>query len=159
MIAYPDLPPVVIPAGDRGRLQAIARSLAKQSHPLAAPLLQELGRAELRDPEAVSDDTVSLDRFVTYRTVGSDRSKRGLLIHPEDSMWPPAEISVATPLGITLLGLSTGDCMPMIGSDMPEPQWVEVVAVGQWATGGIARRPSFAGPGKVPVVGGTASIA
>lgn len=145
MISYSDLPAIVIPASDRNRLQAIARSLADQSHPLAAPLLQELGRAELRDPQAVSEDTVSLDRFVTYRTVGSDQSERGLLIHPEDRMWPPAEISVATPLGITLLGLSTGDCMPMIGSDMPKPPWVEVVAVGPLATGGIARRPSFAG--------------
>ena len=145
MISYPDLPPIVIPAGDRRRLQAIARSLAEQSHPLAVPLLQELGRAELRDPEAVSEDTVSLDRFVTYRTVGSDQSTRALLIHPEDRMWPPAEISVATPLGITLLGLSTGDCMPMIGSRLREPPWVEVVAVGPSATGGIARRPSFAG--------------
>ncbi|MDH4984956.1 transcription elongation factor [Aminobacter anthyllidis] len=145
MISYPDLPHIVIPAGDRGRLQAIARSLAEQSHPLAVALLQELGRAELPDPEAVSEDTVSLDRFVTYKTVGSDQSERGLLIHPEDRMWPPAEISVATPLGITLLGLSAGDRMPMIGSDMPEPPWVEVVAVGASATGGIARRPSFAG--------------
>ena len=42
MISYRDLPPVVIPVGDRERLQAIARSLADQSHPLAAPLLQEL---------------------------------------------------------------------------------------------------------------------
>jgi regulator of nucleoside diphosphate kinase len=145
MISHLDLPPIVIPADDRNRLQAVARSLAEQSHPLAVPLLQELGRAELRDPEAVSEDTVALDRFVTYRTVGSDQSTRALLIHPEDRMWPLAEITVATPLGITLLGLSTGDCMPMIGSRLSEPPWVEIVAVGPSATGGIARRPSFAG--------------
>ncbi len=157
MISYPDLPRVVIPAGDYGRLQAIARSLAEQSHPLAAPLLQELGRAELRDPEAISEDTVSLDRFVTYRTAASKRPERRLLIHPEDGMWPPAEMSVVTPLGITLLGLSTGDRVPMIGSRLREPPWVEVVAVGPPATGGIVRRPSFAGG--VPVVGGSTPIA
>lgn len=144
MIAYPDLPPIVIPAGDLNRLHAMACSLAEQSHPLAAPLLQELCRAELRDPDTVPEDTVALDRFVTYRAVGSDRLERGLLVHPDDGMWPPAEISVATPLGITLLGLSTGDRMPMIGSGLSEPGWVEVVAVGSSAKGGIARRPSFA---------------
>ncbi len=61
MLSYPDLPPVVISAGDRNRLQAIAQSFLEQSHPLAAPILQELQRAELRDPEAISADTVSLD--------------------------------------------------------------------------------------------------
>lgn len=145
MRSHPDLPPVVISAADRNRLQTIARSFLEQSHPLAAPLLQELNRAELNDSEDVSDNTVSLDRFVTYRTVGSYKTGRGLLIHPDDRMWPPAEISVATPLGITLLGLSTGDRMPMIGIDIAEPPWVEVVAVGPAATGGIARRPQFVG--------------
>lgn len=40
MLSYPDLPPVVISAGDRNRLQAIAQSFLEQSHPLAAPILQ-----------------------------------------------------------------------------------------------------------------------
>ena len=135
------LPPVIMTAGDRERLRAVAGSLARQFHPLAAPLLRELARAELRAPDDIPEATVSLDRFVTYRTAGSDRPERRLLIHPDDAMWPPAEISVATPLGITLLGLSAGDRMPMIGSGLREPPWVEVMAVGPAATRGIARRP------------------
>lgn len=142
MMNKPDLPPVVIPAGDHDRLQAIARSLAEESHPLAHPLLQELGRAELRESDDIFGDTVSLDRFVTYRTGGSERPERRLLIHPEDRMWPPAELSVATPLGITLLGLSAGDRMPVLGSDLRAPPWVEVLSVGRAATSGIARRPA-----------------
>ena len=141
MMNKPDLPPIVISPGDHDRLQPIARSLAQQSHPLAAALLQELGRAELRDPDDIPEDTVSLDRFVTYRTPGSDRPERRLLIHPEDGMWPPAEMPVTTPLGITLLGLSAGDRMPVLASSRLEPPWVEVVAVGPVATGGMARRP------------------
>jgi hypothetical protein len=98
----------------------------------------------VRDPEAVSEDRVSLDRFVTYRTVGSDQPTRGLLIHSGGPDVAARGVSMATPLGITWIGLSTGDRMPMIGGDTSEPPWVEIVAVGPWATGGTARRPRFA---------------
>jgi regulator of nucleoside diphosphate kinase len=135
-------PPIVLPIGDHQRLRAIARSLAGQSHPLANALLGELGRAELRQPDEIPDQTVSLDRFVTYRTGLAGRPERRLLIDPEDEMWPPAEISVVTPLGITLLGLSAGDRMAMVGTDARDPPWVEVISVGPAATRGVARRPA-----------------
>ncbi|CAH2400801.1 transcription elongation factor [Mesorhizobium ventifaucium] len=140
----PNLPPVTLSKGDHKRLQRIARSLVEQSHPLAAALLQELGRAELREPDDIPEGTAAPDRLVTYRIDGAERAEQQYLIHPEDRMWPPAEISVTTPVGITLLGLSTGRPMPMIGSALREPPWVEVVAVGRAATSGLARQPTFA---------------
>jgi regulator of nucleoside diphosphate kinase len=140
----PNLPPVTLSKGDHKRLQTIARSLAEQSHPLAAALLQELGRAELCEPDDIPEGTVALDRLVTYRIDGAERAERQYLVDPEDSMWPPAEISVTTPVGMTLLGLSTGHRMAVIGSALQEPPWLEVVAVGRSATGGRARRPTFA---------------
>ena len=139
----PNLPPVTLSKGDHKRLQTIGRSLAEQSHPLAAALLQELGRAELREPDGIPEGTVTLDRLVTYRIDGAE-AERHYLVHPEDSMWSPAEISATTPVGITLLGLSTGHRMSMIGSTLREPPSVEVVAVGRAATSGLARRPAFA---------------
>lgn len=140
----PNLPPVTLSKGDHSRLHRIARSLAEQSHPLAAALLQELGRAELLEPDEVPEGTVAIDRLVTYTIDGAERAERRYLVHPEDSMWPPAEISVTTPLGITLLGLSTGHRLPLMGSALREPPRVEVVAVGRAATSGLARRPTFA---------------
>ncbi|RUU58865.1 transcription elongation factor [Mesorhizobium sp. M2C.T.Ca.TU.002.02.1.1] len=143
MMTRLSLPLRRISASDRMRLQALARSLTEQSHPLAAALSEELDRAELRDPDDIREGTVSLDGFVTYRIMGSEDSERRLLIHPEDQMWPPAEISMATPLGITLLGLSAGDRTPIIGTCLRNPPWIEVIAVGPAATGGLARRPTF----------------
>ena len=35
-----------------------------------------------------------------------------MLIHPDDCMWPPAELSVLTPAGLSLLGLRAGHRMP-----------------------------------------------
>ncbi|MDW6023070.1 hypothetical protein SAZ10_15015 [Mesorhizobium sp. BAC0120] len=95
-----------------------------------------------------------LDRFVTYRIGGSPRPERRLLIVPEDGMWPPAEVSLSTPLGITLLGLSVGDRMCMIGADERQSACVEILAVGPSAASGIARQPAFSRGSKLlPVVG------
>lgn len=140
-----DVPSVVLTVGDYKRLQAIARALEEQLHPLAAILSAKLSRAEVRDADEVPEGIVSLDRFVTYRNELSGEVTRRLLIHPDDRMWPPAEISVDTPVGITLIGSSAGHRMPMVGVDTPAPPWLRVVEVEAAASGGIARRPAFVG--------------
>lgn len=130
------LPRRTISAGDHVRLQATARSLADQFHPLAAPLSKAIEQAERLNEDDTRENTVSLNRFVTYKISGSKRPEQRLLVHPEDQMWPPAEISVITPLGLTLLGLSAGECAPLIGACLQGLLWVEVIAVGPSATGG-----------------------
>ncbi|PTM41595.1 transcription elongation factor [Bosea sp. 124] len=134
-----DLPVAVLPVDHYERLQALAQLLFEQMHPLASSLSRKLSRSEWREPEDVPEHTVLLDRFVTYRIEGSGQPERRLLIDPADGMWPPTELSVITPLGITVLGLSVGDRSPMIGADVREPPWAEIVAVGPMATRGIAR--------------------
>jgi len=134
------LPAVVLPVEDYDFLQALARSLAEQLHPLASPLSHELRRAEWREAADDQGQTVSLDRFVTFRVGGARDFDRRLLIDPADGMWPAAELSVVTPVGITLLGLSAGDRMRMIGADIDAPPWLEVVEVGPAATSGIVRQ-------------------
>ena len=55
-----------------------------------------------------------------FRIDGSGRSMARILAYPEDLLWPGAELSVTTPLGIALLGLRVGDRMPFrTGSDGP----------------------------------------
>jgi regulator of nucleoside diphosphate kinase len=83
---------------------------------------------------------VTLDTFVTYRIGGEDTLERRMLIHPDDRMWPPAELSVLTPVGLSLLGLRAGDRMPLIGSDELLDVCVEAVGprvVGAFAPVGI----------------------
>jgi len=124
------LPPIIIAPRDHRRLMRTAKDLAGQTHPLAVPLLRELHRATLRAPDETPDDVVTLDTFVTYRLAGERVSDKRMLIHPDDRMWPPAELSVLTPLGLSLLGLRTGDRMPLIGSSETPDICVEVEAVG-----------------------------
>ncbi len=132
-------PVAVLPAGDYARLQELARLLEEQIHPLASALLRKLDRAEWREADDMPEQTVLLDGFVTYRVGGTGQPERRRLIDPADEMWPPAEISVITPLGITLLGLSVGDRIPIIGADLRAPPWVDVLAVDPVTTSGIVR--------------------
>jgi regulator of nucleoside diphosphate kinase len=129
------LPPVVVTPHDHQRLMRTAQELAEQVHPLALPFLRELHRASPCSPDRVPDDVVTLDTFVTYRLADGGQVERRALIHPEDCVWPPAEVSVLTPLGLSLLGLRTGDRMPLIESDGPMDTCVEVEDVGPRVTG------------------------
>ncbi|HEU6442313.1 MAG TPA: GreA/GreB family elongation factor [Microvirga sp.] len=129
------LPPVLVTPHDHRRLMRTAQELAEQAHPIAQPLLQELNRAVVCPTDQLPEDVVTLDTFVTYRLADSGRSERRALVHPEDLTWPPAELSVLTPLGLSLLGLRPGDRVPLIGSDRPMDACVEVVAVGPRVTG------------------------
>ncbi|WP_141740289.1 transcription elongation factor [Bosea sp. BIWAKO-01] len=132
-------PVTTLSAGDYVRLQELARLLGEHIHPLASALLRKLDRASWREADDMPEQTVLLDGFVTYRVGGTGQPERRRLIDPADGMWPPAELSVITPLGITLLGLSVGDRIPMIGADIRAPPWVEVVAVDPVTTSGIVR--------------------
>jgi regulator of nucleoside diphosphate kinase len=132
-----NLPPITVPARDYRRLMRTARELAEQGHPLAAPLLQELHRAAVCTADEIPDDIVTLDTFVTYRMGGEDTPDKRMLIHPDDRMWPPAELSILTPVGLALLGLRAGYRMPVIGCDGSPEGCVEVESVGPRVTGAI----------------------
>jgi regulator of nucleoside diphosphate kinase len=121
------LPSIPMTPHDYRRLTRTAQELAKQAHPLAAQLVHELRRAAFCEPDELPDDVVTLDTFVTYRIGGEDMLERRMLIHPDDRMWPPAELSVLTPVGLSLLGLRAGYRMPLIGSDEPLDVCVEAV--------------------------------
>jgi regulator of nucleoside diphosphate kinase len=135
-----NLPPIVVATDDYSRLMGTARSLADQQHPLASPLLGELLRAQLCPPDRLPTDVVSLDRFVRYRRAGEETSEYRALIHPDDRMWSPTEVSILTPLGLSLLGLKVGDRMPLLRSGGVPGEWVDVEALGPLVTGGVVPR-------------------
>jgi transcription elongation GreA/GreB family factor len=106
-----DLPQVTIATHDYNRLMSVAAMEHNQRKPHRQFLMSELRRASLCHPEALPDDVVSTNAKVTYRINGG-RPTAHVLVHPQDLLWPGAELSVLTPLGIALLGLRVGDRMP-----------------------------------------------
>jgi regulator of nucleoside diphosphate kinase len=111
------LPPITLAANDYNRLLFTAMFRQKPGRRKANFLLQEVRRAKVCHPAALPEDVVSTNCRVIYRIDDEAKSRAHMLVHPEDLIWPGAEISVTTPLGAALLGLRVGDRMPFVETD------------------------------------------
>jgi regulator of nucleoside diphosphate kinase len=107
-----DLPPITLASCDYNRLLFTVMMGQRQDDPVFAFLLSELRRAEVCHPAILPEEVVSANCRVIYRVDDEPRTRAHLLVHPEDLTWPGAEVSVTTPLGAALIGLSVGDRMP-----------------------------------------------
>ena len=107
-------PPLTIATSDYNRL--LSTAMIQQEHNRRASdfLLEELRRAKVCHPSELPEDVVSTNCRVIFRIDDEPKSRAYLLVHPDDLIWPGAEISVTTPLGTALLGLSVGDRMPFV---------------------------------------------
>jgi regulator of nucleoside diphosphate kinase len=99
-------PPLIIDAGLYNRLLALAERQRATAPKLAAHLIEELERAELRPHEAMPEDVVTIGSTVTYREGASTHTVEIVLPHEADI--ERNRISVMAPVGTALLGLSVG---------------------------------------------------
>lgn len=99
-------PPLIIDAGMYGWLLALAERLRKKTPQLADQLIEELERAELRLPESMPKDVVTIGSTVTYREGTRTHSVEVVLPHQADI--GRGRVSVIAPVGTALLGLSVG---------------------------------------------------
>ena len=114
MNAQHNLPPITIATSDYNRLLFTAMMQQKHNRRASDFLLEELRRAKVCHPSALPEDVVSTNCRVIFRIDDEPKSRAHLLVHPEDLIWPGAEISVTTPLGTALLGLRVGDRMSFV---------------------------------------------
>jgi regulator of nucleoside diphosphate kinase len=100
-------PAIFIPPVDFDRLLAVAEGTAKREPDVAHFLLQELGRASIKalGPE---DDFVRMQSHVRFRDNSSGRIRDVQLVYPEEANPSVGRISVLTPVGTALIGLSRG---------------------------------------------------
>jgi regulator of nucleoside diphosphate kinase len=117
MSAQHHLPPITLAACDYNRLLFTAMIQLEQGRRTTDFLLAELRRADICHPAELPDDVVSTNCRVIYRIADEPKTRTHLLVHPDDLIWPGAEISAATPLGTALLGLRIGDRMSFLDDD------------------------------------------
>lgn len=101
-------PKVVISADDLAHLEELADNMMRRQPELADRLLEEIGRARIVAPAKVRDSVVTMGSTVTYRDEMSGQEKTVTLVYPEEADITNLCISVVTPIGIALLGLSEG---------------------------------------------------
>lgn len=110
------LPRIVISNLDEPRLTAIATAAADRVPDVAAALLRELERAEILPDAAMPADVVRIGSTAEVEIDGRRRLTVKLVL-PVDADINAGKISVLTPVGAALVGLSPGQRMKWLAND------------------------------------------
>jgi regulator of nucleoside diphosphate kinase len=104
----PARPHIIISRTDADRLSALAEQMERSS-PLATQLLlDEIDRAEIREDHAVPDTVVGMHSIVEFQDEAHGKSRIVELVYPAEADIGQGRISVLTPVGAGLIGLSAG---------------------------------------------------
>ncbi|MQX39105.1 nucleoside diphosphate kinase regulator [Sinorhizobium meliloti] len=99
------LPSIVINAEDHARLTAIASSALDRVPDVAEALLSELDRARIAAPGKLPKDSVQMGSTVAF-DADNGFAKEVRLVYPGEADIEAGKISVLTPIGAALIGLS-----------------------------------------------------
>jgi regulator of nucleoside diphosphate kinase len=102
-------PDIAIPQSDHARLLRLAETLARRNADLGDQLFQELERAEIL-PDGTTRAIVRMGATLDYETEDGE-TRTVTLVFPQDEDISAGRISVLTPVGIALIGLSAGQEM------------------------------------------------
>lgn len=103
------LPPVMLSEADRDRLYAIAISALTDSRMASAAsnVLREISRAKIVPDDQLPKNVVAVNSHVDVRDNVAGTTRRVVLVMPDETSIPNA-VSVLSPLGAALIGLSEG---------------------------------------------------
>jgi regulator of nucleoside diphosphate kinase len=111
-----DLPAITVTAKDAMRLGRIIDDLHIRDRQ-AAVLASKLHRANIVDPADLREGIVTMRSMVEFWSGETSRLFRAMLVYPAEASVSENKISILTPIGTALLGLSEGQCMPYEASD------------------------------------------
>ena len=140
------LPPIVIGESEELRLTglATAAALTGEGESPATALLAEMERARVVRDSELPPDAVRMHATVEFAIDGRDR-RRVEIVYPGEANIEEGRISVLTPIGTALIGLSPGQTVAVRGPD-GRPHTLRVLAVGQSfkPPDGVAQSAAFA---------------
>ena len=109
-------PRLIMSAPEARRREALIASPSAAGNETAELLGEEIARAELREPQDLPPDVVTMNSSVTVldESTGAERTVR--VVYPNETGGADS-VSVLAPVGAALLGLRTGDAIdwPMPG--------------------------------------------
>jgi regulator of nucleoside diphosphate kinase len=103
------LPNIIITQDDRNKLALLVDAHAADSNNgLIDSLDQEINRARIVEPGEIPPDVVTMNSRVVFRDDGSQSTQTVTLVYPGQENSVEGRISILTPVGAALLGLSEG---------------------------------------------------
>jgi len=115
-------PPIHLLAAESDIIASLALSTENRQPVVAAMLLEEIERAELHDADEMPDGHVRLNSNVTFKDERSGRTRTVQLVLPAHADIGENRVSILTPMGAALYGLSEGACITwpdLDGNDRP----------------------------------------
>lgn len=101
-------PKIVLTEEDYARLSRLADAAADRMPEVADYLATELDRAKIVPSSRVPSKLVTMGATLTFRDEQTGRTERVTLVFPEEANIAEKRISVMTPIGAALIGLSEG---------------------------------------------------
>ena len=104
----PALPPISLRMCDADRLRNIAEAASEKYPQTTDFLAREIERAEILPDTRLLPGLVTMDSDVTFRDDISMQEREVTLVYPESADVDAGNISILTPIGAALIGLSVG---------------------------------------------------
>jgi len=101
-------PEIVVSSRDLERLEGLLSSAAARNRTDLDGLRDELDRADIREPEDMPPDVVMMNSRVLIREQPSGVERELKLVYPGNASQDGTQVSIFTPAGSALLGLSVG---------------------------------------------------
>lgn len=102
-------PNITVSSLDMARLEALFDELPTAHRDRDFHLMDELGRADVVDPEEVAPNVVTMNSTVRFAVDQPPREFCMTLSYPKDVVFGSDRLSVLSPIGCALIGLSEGD--------------------------------------------------
>ncbi|HVG51187.1 MAG TPA: nucleoside diphosphate kinase regulator [Xanthobacteraceae bacterium] len=117
---HPELPPISLSHVDHERLGHLA-DVASDTYPQVADFLaREVARASILLPGQSAPGLVVMGSTVDYRDETTGQTRRVTLVYPHEADVTKGRISVLTPVGAALIGLTIGQSIEW---QMPSGGW------------------------------------
>ena len=106
--ARKELPPITLTGFDFDRLDRLATAAAERFPRTAGFLAREIARANIVPSGFTLRGLVTMGSVVEYRDDVTDRVRTVTLVYPDQADMAAGKVSVLSPVGAALVGLSVG---------------------------------------------------
>lgn len=107
-ITRKELPPIALSGIDSERLERLAEAAAGVVPGTADFLAREVARATIVPSGFALPDVVAMGSRVTFRDDTTDQTRTAMLVYPNEADLAAGKLSVLSPVGAALIGLSVG---------------------------------------------------
>jgi regulator of nucleoside diphosphate kinase len=121
-----DLPPIAIRPRDIEQLGRLANAAMEKYPKTAEFLAREVARAEMLSGLTPPEGLVSMGSRVEFRFGGGEETRAITLVYPNEADTAAGKISVLTPIGAALIGLSVGQSIEW---QSPAGEWRSLTVV------------------------------